>query len=176
MRCPLRRNAFLRELLLRFADEGNLWNRVNTVRIVCAIGMDGDAEGIGGRDAPLFHGDRAEAGKADNVADGKDVRLLGPVILVHGNASARVGLEARGGQDSFVDVALPPHRVQQCVARHLFLALQHRGDSVVGSLFDAFDLFVQAHGNAAVPQVIAERLHHFGIGQIRAVADAFQST
>src|ERR1700737_1187029 len=125
--------------------------------------MDGNAESIGGGDAPLFHRDRAEAGKADDVADSENVGLLGAVIVVDGNASARVGFQAGGGEIQFVDVALSPHRIQQCVTGNFFLTLQYGGDSVVRSFFDAFDFFVQAHGDAPVAQVITERLHHFGV-------------
>src|SRR3982074_800089 len=127
--------------------------------------MDRNAESIGGGDAPLFHGDRSEARKSDDIADSENVGLLCAVIVIDGNATTRVGLETGGGKIYLVDVALPPHRIQQCVAGNFFLALQYGGNSVVGSFFDAFDLFVQAHGDAAVTQVVTERLHHFGVGE-----------
>src|SRR5207253_181042 len=56
-------NSFVRELLFRFANEGDFGNAVNPVRVIRAVGMDGHAEGAGGGDAALFHGNRAEAGK-----------------------------------------------------------------------------------------------------------------
>src|SRR5260370_1644843 len=49
------RNAFVRELLFGFSDEGNLGNGVNPIRVIRAVGMDGHAEGFRGGDAPLFH-------------------------------------------------------------------------------------------------------------------------
>src|SRR3984893_15841187 len=149
-------NALFGQLLLGFADEGNFRNGVNAIGIVGAIGMDGNAESVGRRNAALLHGNGAKAGKADNIPDGENVWLLGAVIVVDGNASARVGLQPGGGKIQFVDVALPPHRIEKRVARNFFLALEHCGHTIVRSFFYAFDLFVQAHGDTAISQVVTE--------------------
>ena len=61
---------------------------------VCTV----QAEGPCGGDAALFHGDRSQAGKTDDVADGEDVRLNGAEIGVDFDASAVVGLDAGGGE------------------------------------------------------------------------------
>src|ERR1700687_2313208 len=106
------RHALFGELLFRFADEGNFRNGVNPIGIVRAVGMDGNAESVGRGDAALLHGDRAEAGKPDDVADREDVWLFGAVIVVDRDAPARVGFQAGGGQIQLVDVALAPDRVE----------------------------------------------------------------
>ena len=91
-------NSFVRELLFRFANEGDFGNAVNPVRVIRAVGMDGHAEGAGGGDAALFHGNRAEAGKTNDVAHGENVQLLGSVLFINGNPPARVGVESGGSE------------------------------------------------------------------------------
>ena len=71
------RHILVGELFLGFADERNLGDGVNAVRI---NGRDWSAlatERVRGGDAALLHGDRSEAREPDDVADGEDVRLLG---------------------------------------------------------------------------------------------------
>ena len=170
-------HVFVGELLFGLADEADLRDGVN------AVGIDSwdwrcmrvVAEGAGGGDAALLHRDRGQAGKADHVADGEDVRHLGAEVLVDGDAAARVGFDAGGGQIQIVDVALAADRVEQRVAGDLLLAFQIRDHGAVGQLFHAFHFFVQAHGHAAVAQVVAERLDDFLVGEFEQPWAAFRS-
>src|ERR1700759_3323716 len=73
-------NVGFGELLFGFADEGNLRNGVDAVGIAFGIAADREAEGAGGGDAALLHGDGSQAGETDDVANGEDVRLLGTEI------------------------------------------------------------------------------------------------
>ena len=123
------------------------------------------AEGARGGDAALLHGDGGERGEADDVADGEDVRDLGPEVLVDRDAAAGVGFDAGGGEIQLVDIALAADGVEQRVALNLLLALEIGDDGAVGHLFDALHLFVQAHGDAGVAQVVAERLDDLLVGE-----------
>src|SRR5438445_6109113 len=92
------RNALVRELLFGLSDKRNFRNGVNPIWIIRPVGMDRHSERFRGGDASLFHGNRAEARKSDQVSHRKDMRLLRPVLFVHGNASPRVRLQAAGGK------------------------------------------------------------------------------
>src|SRR5579863_5359758 len=91
-------NVGVGELLLGLADERNLRNGVNPVRVAVGIGLHLQTESPCGGDAPLFHGNGSQAGKADHVADSEDVRLSSAKIRVNFNSSAIVCLDARRGQ------------------------------------------------------------------------------
>src|SRR4029077_5614575 len=97
----------------------------------------------------------------------EDMRLFGAVIFIDGDASSRVRLQATGGKIQFIDVALAAHRVEQRLAGNFFLALQIGDDQMIGSFLDAFDLFVEAQSDAAVPQMVAKRLDHFRVGELQ---------
>src|SRR5438132_7959271 len=84
------RNALVSKLLFGFADERNFRNGVNPIRIIRAVGIRGHTERSGGGDAPLFHGDGAEARKSDYISHGKNMQLLGAVIFIDGDAASRV--------------------------------------------------------------------------------------
>src|SRR5579859_8160505 len=90
-------HAFFGELLFGFADERDFWNGVDAVGIIGAIGMNGNAKRVGRGDTALLHGNGAEAGEADDVADGKNIGLLGAVIAVDRNAAAGVRFQAGVG-------------------------------------------------------------------------------
>ena len=106
------RDAFLGKLFFGFADERDLRDGVDAVGIVRAIGMDGNAERVGRGHAALLHGNRAETWEPDDVADSEDVRLLGSVVGIDGDAAAGVGVEACGGEVELLDVALAAHGVE----------------------------------------------------------------
>ena len=86
-------------------------------------------------------------------------------VLVDGDAAAVVGFKAGGGEVEVVDGALAANGVEQRVAGDFFLALQVGDDGAVGELLDAFHFFAQAHGDAGVAQVIAERFDDFLVGE-----------
>ena len=75
-------------------------------------------------DAALLHRNRSQAGKSDHVADRVDVRLAGPVILVHRDAAARIGFETGRRKIQLIHVALPADGIKQRVAGHFLLAFQ----------------------------------------------------
>ncbi len=83
---------------------------------------------------------------------------FGLVVLIHGDAAALVGLQARGGQIQVVHVALPAHCIEQRIARDLLLAHQVGYHRARRRLLHAFYFLAQAHGHAAVAQMVAERL------------------
>ncbi len=133
----------------------------------------GVVEGAGGGDAALLHGDGGEGREADDIADGIDVFDLGLVVLVDGDAAAIVGFDAGGGEVEVVDGALAADGVEQGVAGDLLLALQIGDDGAVGELFDAFHFFAEAHGDAAVAQVVAERFDDFLVGEFEQLGAFF---
>ena len=121
------------QLLLGLADEADLGNGVDAVGIKAGVGgRRAIVEGVGRGDAALLHRDRGQRRKADHVADGVDVRHLGLVVLVDGDAAALVGFKAGGGQVEFVDVALAADGVEQRVAGDFFLALEVGDDGAAG--------------------------------------------
>ena len=167
-------HVFVGQLLLGLADEADLGNGVDAVGIKAGIGGGGMVvEGAGGGDAALLHGDRSQGGKADHVAGGVDVRDLGLVVLVDGDAAAIVGLEAGGGKVEVVDVALAAHGVEQRIAGDVLLAFEVGDDGAVGQLFDALDLFAEAQGDAGVAQVVAEGLDDFAVGELEQAVALF---
>src|SRR5277367_970529 len=101
------RNVFVGELLFRLSDERNFRDGINAVRVTGRIRYQLFTESAGRGDPPLFHGDRRQARKADNVADGKNVRLRGPIFAIYNDAPARVALHTRRLQIQLVDIALP---------------------------------------------------------------------
>ena len=110
-------HIFVGQLLFGLADEADFGNGVDAVGIEAGVGGGGVVvEGAGGGDASLLHGDRGQGGEADHVADGEDVRDLGLVVLVDGDAAAIVGLKAGGGKVEVVHVALAADGVEQGVA------------------------------------------------------------
>ena len=78
------------------------------------------------RDAALFHRDRGEAGKADDIAHREDIGLACAEIGIHFDAAPRVGLDAGRRKVHLIHIALSPHRIEQRVAGDLLLALQRR--------------------------------------------------
>ena len=57
--------------------------------------------------------------------------------------------------------------VEQSIGDDAFLADEIRGHFSVGQFLDAFHFFIQAHGGAAVAHVVAERFHHFRVGEFQ---------
>src|SRR5271154_6732336 len=108
-------NIGVGELLLGLPNEGNLGNGVNPVRVALRIGLHWQTESSCGGDAPLFHGNGSQAGKADHVAHREDVRLGGAEIRVNFNAAATVSLDSSRGQVQPFYVALAAHGVKQRV-------------------------------------------------------------
>ena len=160
-------DAFVGELLFRFADKRNFGNGVNAVRVVRAIGMYWQSERVRSCDAALFHRDGCQAREADHVADRENIWLRGAVVCVHRDAPAIVGFEARGGEIQFVHIALPAHRVKQRFARDFFLALEISADPAFRSLFDALDFFIEPERDATIAQVVAESFDHFGVCELK---------
>ncbi len=115
----------------------------------------------------------ASEGKPTTSPTAKMCGDFGLVVLVDGDAAAIVGLKAGGGEVEVVDGALAADGVEQRVAGDFFLALQVGDDGAVGELFDAFHFFAQAHGDAAVAQVIAERFDDFLVGEFEQLVALF---
>src|SRR5580700_4147381 len=162
------RHVLFGELLFGFADEGDFGDGVDAVWIEARVRLHRFvAEGALRGDAALFHGDRRERRESDDVADGEDVRNLGAEILVDRDTPALVGLDAGRGEVELVDVALAAHRVKQNVAGDALLTLEIRDHGAVGQFFHALDLFAQAHGHAAVAEVVAESFDDFLIGKFK---------
>ena len=82
-------------------------------------------------------------------------------------------LRAGGGEVQVVDVALAAHGVEQRVAGNFLLAFENGGHAVFRGFFHALDFFVEAHGDAAVAQVIAERLDNLGVGELQQARPLF---
>src|SRR5579883_1370456 len=161
------RNVFVGKLLLGLADERNFGDGEDAVRIAGRVGVQVLAEGVRGGDAALLHGDRGQARKADDVACGEDVGLLGAVFVVDRDSAARVGFEAGRGEVQVVHVALTSDRVEQRVAGHTFFAGQVGNDAATRHLFHALNFLVEAQGHAIVSQMVGERFHHFAVGEVQ---------
>jgi hypothetical protein len=160
-------NAFVGQLFFGFTDEGNFGNGVDAVGIVGAVGVDGHAKGVGGSDAALFHGDGAEAGETNDVANGENVRLLRAVLIVYMDASAVVSVEAGGGEIEIIDIAVTADGVKERFAGDFLFGFEIGNDQMIGSFFDAFDFLIKAKSDAAVAEVIAKGFDHFGIGEFQ---------
>src|ERR1700761_3504867 len=118
-------NIFIGQLLFGLADEGDLRDRIDAVRIVSRIGVRAVVvEGASHGDAALLHRYRRERREADDVADGEDVRRLGAVVLVHRDPSAGVRFDPGILEIEPVDVAAAAYSVKQRVALDALLALQ----------------------------------------------------
>ncbi len=118
-------NVFAGQLFLSLSYEADLGNGVNAVGIEAGIGGGSlVAEGAGGGDAALFHGNRSQGGKADDVAGGEDVFDFGLVMLVYGDAAAVIGFETGGGEVEVVDISLAADSVEQRVAGDLLFAFE----------------------------------------------------
>src|SRR5579859_2527756 len=156
------------ELLFRFADEADLRDGVDAVGIKAGVG-DGVhvIEGAGDGDAPLLHGDRGQRREADHVAHGEDGWDSGLEVFVDRDASAGVGLEAGILKLQVIDAALAAYGIEQRVAGDFLIALHVGDDGAVGQLLHRFQLFAQAHGYAAVAQVIAEGFDNLLVGELK---------
>ncbi len=159
-------NVLVGKFLLGLADEGDLRNGVNPVGIQGGVGNSRRAESEGGSQPALLHRHRGQAGKADHVAHGEDMRLLGAVLRVDRDAAARVGFDAGRGQVQLIHIALPAHGVEQRVPGNLLLALQVRYHAAVGRLLNGDYRLIHTHGDAVVAQVVGKSLHHFGVGEL----------
>ncbi len=82
---------------------------------------------------------------------------------------------AGSGQIKFVDIAGAAYRVEQSIRGNAFFALQVGDHAAFRQFFHAFHLFIQAHGHAAVAQVIAQRLHDLLIGELQQLGPSFRS-
>src|SRR5579862_6625109 len=71
------RNVLISELFFSLADKRDLGDGINSVRIAGRVGLNDFAERACGGDAALLHGDRRQAGKTDDIADGENMRLCG---------------------------------------------------------------------------------------------------
>ena len=80
------------------------------------------------------------------------------IVLVDGNTTAIIGFDPCRGQIKIVNRALASNRVKECVAGDFLLAFQIGYDGSIGEFLDALHFFAQTHGDAAVAEVIAERL------------------
>ncbi len=115
----------------------------------------------------------AREGKPTTSPTAIDVLDLGLEVLVDGDAAAVVGFNAGGGEIEVVDGALAADGVEQGVAGDLFLAFKIGDDGAVGEFFDAFHFFAEAHGDAAVAQVVAEGLDDFLVGKFEQLGSRF---
>jgi hypothetical protein len=86
-------------------------------------------------------------------------------VLVDRDAAARVGFEAGVFEVQLVHVALAADGVEQSVAGDLLLALRLAMTVPSGSS-STLQLFAQAHGDAAVAQVVAEGLDDLLVGEL----------
>ena len=77
------------------------------------------------------------------------------------------------GQVELGDIAGAADRIQQSAAGDSLLAFQVGDHAAIGQLFHAFHFFVQAHGHAAVAQVIAERLDDLLVGKLQQLGPLF---
>ncbi len=112
-------HVLIGKLLLGLAGERDFGNRVDAIRIRRRIRMNRLVIRVRRGDAALLHRNGGEAGEADDVAYGENVRLFGAILPVHRNAPAAIGLDTGRREIQLVHIALPAHRVQQRVARKL---------------------------------------------------------
>ncbi len=154
------------QLLLGAPDERDFRDRVDPVRIRARVGAQLETERVGGRQPALFHGDGRQAREPDHVPGRVDVRLRRPVLRVHRDAATLVGRQARRLQVELIDVADASHRVEQRVAGNALVALERGNDGTLGRGGDRVDLLVEAQCHAVIPQVIAEGLHDFAVGEL----------
>src|SRR5580704_17793553 len=99
------RNVLVCELFFSLADERNLRDGINSVRITGWVGLNDFAKRVGGGDAALLHGNRGQAGKPDDIAHGVNVGLGSTVVGIYFNAAARIEFDARRREIQLVDVA-----------------------------------------------------------------------
>src|SRR5215469_1657115 len=162
------------QLLFCFADEADFGNGVDAVGIKAGIRVGGVVvEGAVRGDAALLHGDRGECGESDDVADGVDVVDLGAVVLVDGNAAARVRLNAGGSEVEVVDRALAAYGEEQGFSGDALLAFEVGDDAAIGQLLYAFDFLAEAQRDAAVAEVIAERFDDLLVGEFEELGALF---
>src|SRR5271170_2215530 len=161
-------NVFFRELFFCLANEGNLRDGIDPVRIEARIRLLVFIA-IGARygDAALLHRNGREAGETDHVTDGEDMRHLGAEILVDGNASARIGLDTGCRQIQLVDVSLPANGIEQRVARDTLLAFKVGYHTAARIFFHTLHFFGEAHRYAAVAQVVTKCFDDLLIGEFK---------
>ena len=94
-------------------------------------------------------------------------------MLIHRNAAAIVCLETGGGEVELIDGALAADGVEQGVAGDALVALHVGDDGSVFEFFHAVQLFAEAHGHAAVAQVIAEGFDDFLVGKLEQLVAFF---
>ncbi len=69
----------------------------------------------------------------------------------------------RRRQVQFIHIPRAPHRIQQRIRNHPFLAHQIRRHLAVRQFLHTFNLFIQSQRRAVVAQVIHQRFHHFRV-------------
>src|SRR5690606_2989188 len=122
------------QLALGLADGADLRNRVDAgghvVDEAPAVVLH---DAAGGR-AALVVGGAGQRRPADHVTGGVDVGDLGPVVLVHLDLAAAVGLQADVLQAQLVGVAGPAVAPQEGVGLDLLAGLQVQDHRVLGAL------------------------------------------
>src|SRR5260370_38354580 len=103
--------------------------------------------------AALLRRDRGQAGEANHVAGGVNMRLRGLKMFVDAQPAAVIRLQASGGEVQFVRRSLAADSIEQGIPGDSLVADQV-GDQSSGSFFDALTLFTEGHGAAVVARVI----------------------
>ena len=88
-------------------------------------------------------------------------------MLVDGDASARVGVDADPVELELVGVGLPAHGVEQGVAGHPFAALQLGPHQAVVLHPYADHVFPQPEDRVAAAHVVAERLDDLLVHEVQ---------
>src|ERR1017187_3927279 len=101
-------------------------------------------------DPALFHRHGSKGGEADDIAYGINVFDLGLIILVNGDATAGVCLDACNRKIEIFNSTLASYGVKQGVSGDAFLAFKIGDDRTVGQFLHTFNFFAESQSDAAI--------------------------
>jgi len=156
------RHLGLGQLLLVLADRADLRNGVDAGRHVIDEAPAAVINDAARCRTPLVVGGTGQAWPADYITCGKNVRHGGAVVFINRDLATAIGLDADVFQTQQIGVAGTAIAPEQGVGLDLLAGLEMQDHAV----FDAFYplvLFVVAHGDVVVAEVVAQRLRDLGI-------------
>ena len=154
-------------LLLAHAHRRDLRHRIDAIGEEFRRRGRLEAEGVAGGDAALLHRGGGEAGKADDVTGGVDVRHRGLERLrLDADAPAMIDREARRLQVQPVGGADPAGGEEQHVGLHRAPVRQPADRPLVGAELDGGDGGAEAQPDIAVAQLVDELLDQLLVDEV----------
>ena len=162
-----KRNAAAADFFLAHADCGNFRYGIDTVREEFRRRGHRQTQRMASGDTALFHRGRRQAGEADRVPGGVDMRHRGlERVRIDLDAAAIVRLDPAAAQVQCVRRTHPPGGIQDHFGPDGAAVLQ-RHDGMIVRECDARDRRTEPDRHAAVAQLMGEILDQFVIDELQ---------